>query len=57
MRRARAGSSTGFLFALDQILPRLAQTPNSLTGRNKTRAARRYISPVPPFLRPPCRKP
>src|SRR5215470_7085163 len=54
---ARAGPSTGFLLALDQISPRLAQTPNSLTGRNKTRAARRYVSPVPAFLRSPCGKP
>jgi hypothetical protein len=31
----------------------LAQSPNNLTGRNKTHAARRYISPVPAFLRLP----
>jgi hypothetical protein len=31
----------------------LAQSPNNLTGRNKTHATRRYISPVPAFLRLP----
>jgi len=31
----------------------LAQSPNNLTGRNKTHAARRYISPAPAFLRLP----